>query len=161
MMRKPILLTTMVVISTLFLNASAQSGPGAQGEKIFLAHAENCLEAIDRAAREMSVQGVAVVAYIPGDSAKSWISKMRVVGALTNGSANFLAIAYSKAAEMADTFKNSGSGARVPLHGEFGYQGGIIRKVESGYILAVFSGATGEQDAELAGMGVEWLNEYY
>lgn len=152
---------TMVVLSTSFLNAGAHSHPGSRGEKIFLEHAEDCLDLIERAAREMKVQGVAVIAYIPGDSTKSWVSKMRVAGALTNGSANFLAIAYSKAAEMADTFKSSGSGAREPLHGEFGYLGGVIKKVDSGFILAVFSGATGEQDAELAGIGVDWLNEHY
>jgi hypothetical protein len=161
MLIKTLFLITMAVIATSSLHAGAPSDPGARGEKIFQKHAEDCLEVIERAVREMKVQGVAVVAFIPGDSAESWISKMRVVGTLTNGSANFLAIAYSKAAEMADTYKNSGSGAREPLHGEFGYQGGVIKKVGSGTILAVFSGATGEQDAELAGMGVEWLAEHY
>ncbi len=74
---------------------------------------------------------------------------------MRNNSANFLAIAYSKAAEMVDTYKDSGSGAREILHGEFGYQGGIIKKVKAGYVLAVFSGASGEQDAEIANAGVD------
>ena len=73
---------------------------------------------------------------------------MYVAGALTTESANYLAIAYSKAAEMADKKNNSGSRDREPLHGEFGPMGGVIMKVKSGYILAVFSGTTGEQDLD-------------
>ena len=109
----------------------------------------------------MSVSGVAVIAFIPGDVTKSWISKMKVVGALTSSSANLLAIANSKVSEMADTYKNSGSGVREPKTGEFGWQGGIIKKVNSGYILGAFSGATGEQDVELAGKGLDWLYKHY
>ena len=71
-----------------------------------------------QAAHKMSVKGVAVLAFIPGDVSESWVSKMAAVGALHNGSANYLAIAYAKAAEMADTFKDSGGGAREPMVGE-------------------------------------------
>ena len=78
-----------------------------------------------------------------------------------NEKANFLAIAYSKAAEMADTLKNSGNKERAAIAGEFGYMGGVIKKVNAGYILAVFSGASGEQDVELATEGLDWLNKYY
>lgn len=131
------------------------------GEKIFIEHADKCLDIIEQAAQKISIKGVAVIAFIPGDVTKSWISKMKVVGALTNGKSNFLAIANSKAAEMADTYKDSGSGLREPMSGEFGYQGGIVKKVNSGYILAVFSGASGEQDVEVANEGLDWLYKYY
>lgn len=130
------------------------------GEKIFIEHADKCLALIEQAAQKISIKGVAVIAFIPGDVTKSWISKMKVVGALTDGTANFLAIANSKAAEMADTYKNSGSGIREPMLGEFGYQGGIVKKVNSGYILAVFSGGTGEQDVEVANEGLDLLYKY-
>ena len=109
----------------------------------------------------MSVQGVAVVAFIPGDTAHTWISGMRVVGRLASGSANFLSVAYSKAGEMADTFRDSGSGTREPLHGEFGYQGGLIRKVAPGYLLTVFSGASGEEDTEIARAGMEVIEKAF
>ena len=132
-----------------------------KGEKIFVDQADKSLTLIEVAANKMSVHGVAMLAYIPGDTTKSWISKMKVVGVLENGKANYLAIAYSKAAEMADTYKDSGSGVREPLFGEFGYQGGILKKVHSGYILSVFSGATGEQDVELAKQGINWLSKFY
>lgn len=131
------------------------------GEKIFIEHADKCLALIEQAAQKISIKGVVVIAFIPGDVTKSWISKMKVVGALTDGMANFLAIANSKAAEMADTYKDSGSGLRKPMLGEFGYQGGIVKKVNSGYILAVFSGGTGEQDVEVANEGLDWLYKYY
>jgi len=160
-MKRIHLLLSLVVLSTLFFNASAQSDPGMKGENLFLKHADQCLLVMDQAAQAISVKGVALVAFIPGDTAKSWISKMKVHEALSNGSANFLAIAYSKAAEMADLYIDSGSGKREPLHGEFGYQGGIIKKVQAGFILAVFSGASGEQDAEIANAGVDWLYEHY
>jgi len=68
---------------------------------------------------------------------------------------NFIGIAYSKAAEMADTKLDSGSKLRSPFQGEFGYQGGLIKKVQSGFILAVFSGASGEQDLEIAQAGMK------
>ena len=38
--------------------------------------------------------------------------------------ANLLGIAYAKAAEMADTLKDSGSHVRPPMTGEFGWEGG-------------------------------------
>jgi hypothetical protein len=160
-MKKAHLLLTAVFISAMFFSASAQSGPEKKGEKILIKNGDNCLALMEQAAREMSVKGVALIAFIPGDSTTKWVSKMRVVGALKNNSANYLAIAYSKAAEMADLYKDSGSKTRDPLHGEFGYQGGIIKKVESGFILAVFSGASGEQDAEIANVGVASLSVYY
>lgn len=145
----------------IFAPAVAQTGSEAKGEKILIKNGNTCLALMEQAAIDMSVKGVALIAYIPGDSTKNWISKMSVTGALKNNSANFLAIAYSKASEMADLYMDSGGRSREPLHGEFGYQGGVIRKVDSGYILAVFSGASGEQDVEIANVGLDHLYKYY
>ena len=55
---------------------------------------------------------------------------------------------------MADTKLNSGSKVRPAYQGEFGYQGGVIKKVQMGYVLTVFSGATSEQDLEIAKVGM-------
>lgn len=161
----------LILAASINYQLPAQPDPGktihkseadqSSGEDFFLKHAEHCLSVIEQAAQKLSVQGVAVVAYLPGEISSSWISKMKVVGALTNGKANYLAVACSKAAEMADTHINSGSASRDPMHGEFGYQGGIIKKVHDGYILAVFSGGTGEQDAAFATEGLDWLNAQY
>ena len=102
-----------------------------------------------------------MIAFIPGDVSESWISKMKVIGRLANDDANFLAIAYAKASEMAVTHKDSGNGERKDITGEFGWQGGVIIKVDSGYIVGAFSGGTGQQDADVAKEGLNWLSKYY
>jgi hypothetical protein len=101
------------------------------------------------------------MAFIPGDSTMAWVSKMKVEGALTRDNLNFLAIANSKSSEMALTLKNSGSGVRPLLHGELGYPGGVIKKVNTGYILAAFSGGRSEQDLVAASKGLEELSKYF
>jgi len=157
-MKQTLLSLTFILLSSLTLTMNAQlSG----GEKIFIKHADDCLSVMEKAALKMQVKGVAVVVFIPGETSETWISKMKVLGTLSNESANFLAVAYSKAGEMAETFQDSGSGTREPKTGEFGWQGGVIKKVKAGYILAAFSGATGEQDTEIANRGLDCLKNHY
>jgi hypothetical protein len=115
-------------------------------------------------ARQLGVKGVIVVASMD-IAGFSWVSQMKAVNAITVESNhpkqgeypgyNFIGIAYSKAAEMADTKLNSGSKVRSAFQGEFGFQGGAIRQIQSGFILTVFSGATGEQDFEIAKVGMD------
>lgn len=161
----------LVIISGLYLNSMAQGNDTRahqtkpmkvnKGEEIFIAKADKSLAIIEEAALKLQIKGTAVVAFIPGEKTESWISKMKVIGFFTNKDSNTLGVAYTKAAEMAETFKDSGSGIRKPLIGEYGWQGGVIKKVNSGYILAVFSGGSGEQDVEVAKKGLEWLYTYY
>ncbi len=118
---------------------------------------------MEKHARKLGVKGVIVVASMDV-AGFSWVSQMKAVEtmkAIPENPAqekypgtNFIAVAYSKAAEMADTKLISGSNVRPPYQGEFGYQGGMIKKVPSGFILTVFSGATGEQDFEIAKAGM-------
>ena len=118
-------------------------------------------------ARKLGVKGVIVVASMD-DSGHSWVSHMKAVDAMKvlddnpwqheYPGYNFIGIAYSKAAEMADTKLNSGSKVRSAYQGEFGFQGGVIEKVPSGYFLTVFSGASSEQDLEIAKVG---MNAYH
>ena len=131
------------------------------GEQIFLKHADECLAIIEKAAQKLSITGAAMIAFIPGDVSESWISKMKVMGSLANTEANFLAIAYAKASEMAVTHKDSGNGDRKDITGEFGWQGGVIIKVDGGYLVGAFSGGTGQQDADVAKEGLDWLSEKY
>lgn len=159
-MRKILSVLLMSAMLSAFLGTNAQSFSG-KDSKVFLKHVDDCFSVMEEKANEMDVRGACILAYIPGDVSKTWISSMHIVGALQNGNANFLGIAYTKAAEMADTFKDSGSGVREALHGEFGYKGGTIKKIDSGYILAVFSGASGEQDLEIATKGLEKLATYF
>ena len=126
-------------------------------ESIFLDNADQSLEAIDKKARELSIKGVAVVAFIPGEVTASWVSKMKVVGTLADERANYLAIAGTKAAEMAVKLQNSGMSNDPPLKGETGYKGGQIEKVKSGYILVSFSGGPSELDLVAGKAGMEIL----
>jgi hypothetical protein len=132
----------------------------------FAEQADKALLAMQQRAAELKVTGVAVVAYSEGDSVKSWSSKMVVVGNLKTSpsqndpaGANLLAIAYSKAAEMADTLKNSGSAGRPPLKGEFGWQGGVVAKGQTGILIAAFSGGPSADDVKISQTGLAVLSQ--
>ena len=127
-------------------------------EKSFVKYSNDALELMEKKARELSIIGVAIVGYIPGDKTITWVTRMKVVDVLTNTKSNYLAVAYSKAAEMASTLQNSGIDKSRPiLSGEFGYQGGLIRKIEGGYIIVVFSGGSSEQDLQVSEVGINAL----
>jgi hypothetical protein len=104
-----------------------------------------------------------VVAYFEGEAIQAWSSKMVVVGRYKDDptqndkGANLLAIVYAKAAEMADTHKDSGSKARPPMTGEFGWTGGVIEQGRSGYLIAAFSGGKSEDDVEVSRAGLAKL----
>jgi hypothetical protein len=128
--------------------------------------ADKALLAMQQRAAELKVTGVAVVAYSEGDSVKSWSSKMVVVGNLKTGpskndpaGANLLGIAYAKAAEMADTLKNSGNAGRPPLKGEFGWQGGMVAKGQTGILIAAFSGGPSADDVKISQAGLAVLSQ--
>jgi hypothetical protein len=116
-------------------------------------------------AEELKIGGAAVLAYFDGDKIESWSSKMLVVGRMkdepsaTNKGSNLLAIAYAKAAEMADTLKDSGSKVRPPITGEFGWEGGVIVRVKTGYIIAAFSGGKSEDDVAVSRAGMARIVE--
>jgi uncharacterized protein GlcG (DUF336 family) len=172
-MEKFFILMALVISNSMYPEIQAETNPAIagglkinsevmkNGEQIFLAHADECLAVIEKAAQKLDITGAAMIAFIPGDVSESWISKMKVIGRLANDDANFLAIAYAKASEMAVTHKDSGNGERKDITGEFGWQGGVIIKVDSGYLVGAFSGGTGQQDADVAKEGLEWLSKYY
>ncbi len=138
---------------------SAQETPAAGS---FDGTATAALAAMKARADELHVSGVAVVAYAEGDSVAAWSSRMLVVGSMTKApsandkGSNLLGVAYSKAAEMASTLKDSGSGVRPPLTGELGWQGGVVAKGKAGILIAAFSGGRSEDDVKIskAGLGV-------
>jgi hypothetical protein len=125
--------------------------------------ADAALAAMRTRAEELKIGGVAVVAYFEGDTLQSWRSKMAVVGrykdepTATSKGSNLLGIAYAKAAEMADTHQDSGSHARQPMTGEFGWNGGVIVRGKNGYLIAAFSGGKSEDDVEVSRAGVAKL----
>jgi hypothetical protein len=155
-----------LLIVLLALSAFAQpASPPADlnSDKTFNEVADSALIAMTKRAEELKIKGAAVVAYIEGESTKSWSSKMVVVGAMKNApteknhGANLLAIAYSKAAEMAETLKDSGKAGRPPMTGETGWQGGLIKKGKTGYLIAAFSGGPSESDLKVSQAGLEVL----
>jgi len=145
----------------------AQTGPDAsqtaKASSSFDVVADQALAAMKIKAQTMGIGGVAVVAYFEGDTIQAWSSKMIVVGrykdlpTATDKGSNLLAIAYAKASEMADTLKDSGSGIRPPMTGEFGWNGGVIARGKTGYVIAAFSGGKSEDDAEISREGLSKL----
>ena len=127
----------------------------------FTTVANLALRAMADRAQAMGVQGAAVVAWATLSPARQWTSHLHIVGSMTSGTNNLIAIAYSKAAEMADTLIDSGSEIRPPLRGEFGCKGGVIRPLAGGHILAVFSGATGEQDVDISLAAFQLFSQHY
>ena len=141
----------------------AAKAPKPVSAKRFDALADAALAAMKSRAAELKITGVAVVAYAQGDSIQEWASKMAVVGRMkdaptaTEKRNNLLAIAYAKAAEMADTLKDSGTATRPPMTGEFGWQGGVIARTRTGYVIVAFSGGKSEDDVEVSRAGLEVL----
>ena len=141
----------------------AASVPKPIGAKKFDALADAALDAMKKRAAELKISGVAVVAYAQGDTIQGWTSKMAVVGRMkdapsaTDKGNNLLGIAYAKAAEMADTLQNSGTAPRPPMTGEFGWQGGVIARVKTGYVIVAFSGGKSEDDVEVSRAGLAVL----
>ena len=127
--------------------------------------AKNALLAMKRRAEAMKIRGVAVVAFSPGRTVTSWSSQMLTVGGKITGAskrdpkagANCLGIAYAKAAEMADTKLESGSGVRPTKLGENGWQGGVVAQGKTGLVIAAFSGAVSEDDVKVSQAGLAVL----
>ncbi|MDX1362785.1 hypothetical protein [Arenibacter latericius] len=132
-----------------------------KGEVKFLAQVDRSLLMMEKAAKELQVKGVAVMAFVPGEEIKSIVSKMKVVGALANDRINYLAVANSKIAEMTTTLTHSGSTIRKPLIGETGWRGGLIKKVASGYILVSFSGGSEDQDVIISNAGLTGMEDTF
>lgn len=119
--------------------------------------ADEALAAMQKRAAELNVKGVAIVAASQGGSVQSWSSKMLVAGQFKKGPSpddpvgmNLIAIAYSKAAEMADTLQASGSGVRPAFKGEYGWEGGVVAQGKTGWLMAAFSGGSGADDVKIS-----------
>ncbi len=153
----------MLIAVTLAVNEGnswAASAPKPPGAKKLDSLTNAALDAMKKRAVELRITGVAVVSYAEGDTIQGWTSKMAVVGRMKDPAAsekgnNLLGIAYAKAAEMADTLEDSGTAKRPPMTGEFGWQGGVIAKVKTGYLIVAFSGGKSEDDVQVSKVGLE------
>jgi hypothetical protein len=157
------ILGLVLIGSALAQPGRVHSADATKSDKAFVRLADTALAAMTQRAQELNIKGVAVVAFFEGEAAQSWCSKMAVVGAMKNAptekdrGANLLAIAYTKAAEMAETRKDSGHAGRPPMTGETGWQGGLIKKGKRGYLLAAFSGGPSEADVKVSQAGLDVL----
>ena len=172
--KSPVFKTADVIEFAAYIHAAGHFGEGAfyiddiravsltaaASSKGFDEAADAALAAMRKRAGELGIGGVAVVAWFEGERIQSWTSKMAVVGRYKdeptkdNKGSNLLAIAYAKASEMADTLKNSGSGVRPPMTGEFGWPGGAIQRGKTGYWIAAFSGGKSEDDVQVSKAGL-------
>lgn len=156
-----------ILIVLMLSGVATRAMSDALPAKVFDEQADVALQAMAKRAAELKITGAAVVAYIPGEEVRAWSSKMVVVGSFKNAptekdrGANLLAIAYAKAAEMAATLKDSGTAGRPPMTGETGWQGGLIKKCRTGYVLAAFSGGPSESDLKVSQAGLEILAEKF
>lgn len=144
-------------------NIRAVRAPLSERPGGFDATAEEALGQMAKRAGELKIGGGAVMACFDGERVRSWSSKMLVVGSMKdapsagNNGANLLGIAYKKACERADTLRNSASGTRPPLVGQFGWQGGMVARTKSGYAIAAFSGGKSEDEVEVSRAGLNML----
>jgi hypothetical protein len=135
--------------------------PKAVNAKKLDALEASTLEAMKKRAAELNIQGVAVVSYAEGETVSGWTSKMAVVGRMTDPAAtdgkgnNLLGIAYAKSAEMARTLQDSGTVKGTPMTAEFYWQGGVIFKAKTGYVIVAFSGGKSEDDVQVSKAGLE------
>ena len=120
------------------------------------------LDDMEAKATEMKVTGVGVACFLNKDSEVDWIGEMKVVETpykLKEGW-NLVAIAWSKAGEVIAACANSGDPERKRIMGELGFVGGAYAESD-GYKLAfAFSGATSEEDLEVAEYGIAKFKEY-
>ena len=151
--------------STAAQNPQTPAAP-AKSAPSFDAAATEALSAMRARAGELHITGVAVVATFEGETIQTWKSEMLVVGRYKDDpkadkaddkGVNLLAVAYAKAAQMADTHRNSGTQTRQPLTGEFPWNGGVIERGRSGYLIAAFSGGASEDDVKVAQAGMAKL----
>ncbi len=160
-MKRSLRLLPVLLLLVGLAPAALAKSPKAT-EKRFPKAGNAALRTMVAQATALKIQGVAVVAFAPGDAVERWVSAMAVVGHLTdhtNGAKgnNLLAIAYGKVSEMANTLQNSGTSGREPMTGEFGWQGGLIERVPGGYLIVAFSGGKSEDDLATARAGMAVL----
>ena len=120
------------------------------------------LEDMKAKAEEMGIQGVATASVLNKGETVDWIGEMKVVGTpykLEEGW-NLVAIAWSKCGEVIATKADSGNPDHKKIMGELGFVGGAYDEYEGCKMAFAFSGATSEEDLEVAKYGIEKMKGY-
>lgn len=120
------------------------------------------LDDMEAKALEMKIQGVGVACFLDIDSEVDWIGEMKVVETPYNLKEgwNLVAIAWSKAGEAIASGANSGNPERKKIMGELGFVGGAYAETDEYKLAFAFSGATSEEDLEVAEYGIAKFKEY-
>lgn len=125
-------------------------------EKMIRANLLATLDCMANKAKDMNVQGVAVASFLDSGNEIDWIGEMKVCGTpykLKEGW-NLVAIAWSKAGEVMATSANSGDPNHEKIVGELGFTGGAYDEIDGCKLAFAFSGATSEEDLEIAQYGI-------
>ena len=120
------------------------------------------LDDMEAKARKMKIQGVGVACFLDKSSEVDWIGEMKVVETPYNLKEgwNLVAIAWSKAGEVIASCANSGNPDRKKIMGELGFVGGAYAECDDYKLAFAFSGATSEEDLEVAEYGISKFKEY-
>ncbi|MBP5334694.1 MAG: VOC family protein [Bacteroidales bacterium] len=120
------------------------------------------LEDMKAKAEEMGIEGVATASVLNKGETVDWIGEMKVVGTpykLKEGW-NLVAIAWSKCGEVIATEADSGNPNHKKINGELGYVGGAYDEFLGCKMAFAFSGATSEEDLEVAKYGIAKMKGY-
>ena len=113
-------------------------------------------------ALEMGIEGVATASVLDKGETDDWMGEMKVVGTPCNEKEgwNLVAIAWSKCGEVIATHADSGQPDHEKMMGELGFVGGAYDEFEGVKMAFAFSGATSEEDLEVAKYGIGKMKAY-
>lgn len=119
------------------------------------------LDDMESRAKEMGIQGVGVASFLDAEDTVDWIGEMKVVETPVNEKEgwNLIAIAWSKAGEVIASGANSGNPERPSMTGECCFVGGAYDEHKGCKLAFAFSGATSEEDLEIAAYGIARFKE--
>lgn len=121
------------------------------------------LDAMKAKAVEMGIEGVATASFLDNGKEYDWVGEMAVVGTTCNlrEGWDLVAIAWSKAGEVIVSHADSGDPNRKKIMGELGFTGGAYDEHKGCKLAFSFSGATSEEDLEVAKFGIAKMKELF
>lgn len=121
------------------------------------------LDSMKIKATEMGIEGVATASFLDNGKEYDWVGEMAVVGTTCNlrEGWNLVAIAWSKAGEVIVSNADSGDPNRKNIMGELGFTGGAYDEHKGCKLAFSFSGASSEEDLEVAKFGITKIKELF
>lgn len=121
------------------------------------------LDSMKIKATEMGIEGVATASFLDCGKEYDWVGEMAVAGTTCNlrEGWNLVAIAWSKAGEVIVSNADSGDPNRKKIMGELGFTGGAYDEHKGCKLAFSFSGASSEEDLEVAKFGIAKIKELF